>query len=117
MFSEEKINHLASDYKVIGALVDKILNLNFDLEKIEIAEEEKNWHYQSSDYFRTLERRNEKINMISDIINENQVYESIWGHFPHVRVHKIEVSDLFRRQMNVLATMEKALAIAAGETK
>lgn len=115
MFLEEKINQIASDYKVIGALVDKILSLNFDLEKIEIEEEGRSWHYQSSDYFRTLEKRNEIINMISDIINENQIYETIWGHFPRVRVHKVDVSDLFRRQMKVLTTMEKALAIAAGE--
>lgn len=108
MYNEMKVNEFVSNYKVIDELIGKIINLDFALEK-ELKRENSHWHKQNSDYFLVLEKRNQYLNEISDILNSG--YSQIFGKFPKIRVHQMNADSLLRRQMDVLAVMKNALEI------
>ncbi len=110
MYNEEKVNNLASDYKVIDELVGRVLDLNFALDQ-ELKIENNHWHKQNSDYFRVLEKRNQYLNEVSDILNSG--YTQIFGVFPKMRVHRMNGDALLRRQMDAVAVMRKALDVIA----
>lgn len=99
-----KIHLMSCDCKVINELLDRILEMNFDLEK----EKHEKYFASNSKFFRVLENRNETINEISSILNGYGPF-----NFEMVRIHKIDCYTIVEKQIAAVKKMEAAVKIAS----
>lgn len=103
-----KIHLMACDCKIINELLNRILEMNFDLEK----EKHEKYFASNSEFFRVLENRNETINEISSILNEYRPF-----NFEMVRIHKIDCYSIVKEQIAAVKQMETAVEIASKTEK
>lgn len=106
-----KLTKLTFDYKVIDELFGKIIKCNLQLAKLPDAQAK--WHPQNGDFFFYLEKRNQFINEVADILNGL----AFGKKFVHVRVHQIDCLAALEQLQAATKTIKKAITIASSMEK
>lgn len=102
-----KLTNLTFDYKVVDELFGKIIQCNLQLAQLPDAHAK--WHPQKGDFFFYLEKRNQYINEVVDILNGLAFKK----RFVHMRVHQIDCMDTLKKLQAAIKTIKKAITIAS----
>lgn len=102
----QKLTNMAYDYKVIDELLGTIIDCNRRLAKLADAHDK--WHPQNGDFFFFVEKRNQSINEIVDILNEH----AFTNKFAHVRIHKIDCLEILKELQTAIRSIREAITVA-----
>lgn len=105
--NEQKLTKMIFDYKVVDELFGYIIDCNFRLAQLADANEK--WHSQNGDFFFFVEKRNQYINEIADILNQHAFSKK----FEHVRIHKIDCYETIKEQLSAIQAIRKTIIIAS----
>lgn len=106
-----KLTQMTYDYKVVDKLFGNIIECNLQLAQLTDVHDK--WHPQNGDFFFFVEKRNQFINEIVDILNGLAFSKK----FEKVRIHKIDCLETLKELQAAIKTIRKAITIASSMEK